>query len=123
MPPKLDKRSKIYSCLRQTENWSHMESQYKFDKVMFKPEAFIKDMATASPKLVQLFQIIADVDALDLKTHGHYFKHFIFSDVKEKLLSQGTLPLPMSPTEMGQWLANEKQRWAQVVRLSGFKIE
>jgi tripartite-type tricarboxylate transporter receptor subunit TctC len=46
-----------------------------------------------------------------------------FSDVKEKLLSQGTLPLPMSPTEMGQWLANEKQRWAQVVRLSGFKIE
>jgi hypothetical protein len=77
------KRAKMYSCLRQTENWSQMESQYKFDKVVFKPEALLKALPTYSPKLVQLFQIINDVDASDLATHGHYFKHFIFSDVKE----------------------------------------
>ena len=30
------------------------------------------------------FQIIEQVDANDMETHGKYFKHFIFSDVKEE---------------------------------------
>jgi tripartite-type tricarboxylate transporter receptor subunit TctC len=44
-------------------------------------------------------------------------------DIREKLGSQSTTPLIMSPQELGKWLANEKERWAQVIKTSGFKIE
>jgi tripartite-type tricarboxylate transporter receptor subunit TctC len=44
-------------------------------------------------------------------------------DIKEKLASQGTTPLSMSPAEMGKWIAAEKDRWANVIKISGFKIE
>ncbi len=43
--------------------------------------------------------------------------------VVEKLSSQGTLPRPQMPQEIGQWLTAEKDRWAKVVKESGFKIE
>lgn len=44
-------------------------------------------------------------------------------DIKEKLASQGTIPMPSTPQEMGKWLAAEKERWAKVVKDSRFKIE
>jgi tripartite-type tricarboxylate transporter receptor subunit TctC len=44
-------------------------------------------------------------------------------DVKEKLASYGTVALPMSPADMGKWLATEQARWGKVVKTSGFKIE
>jgi tripartite-type tricarboxylate transporter receptor subunit TctC len=44
-------------------------------------------------------------------------------DVVEKLSTQGTVPRPQTPQEMGKWLAAEKDRWAKVVKDSGFKIE
>ena len=44
-------------------------------------------------------------------------------DIKEKLASQGTTALTMSPQEMGKWIAAEKDRWASVIKISGFKIE
>jgi len=44
-------------------------------------------------------------------------------DIKEKLASQGTTPLYMSPPDMGKWIASEKDRWASVIKISGFKIE
>lgn len=44
-------------------------------------------------------------------------------DVKEKLNSQGTAPLPNSPQEMGKWLATEKERWAKLIKETGFKLE
>jgi tripartite-type tricarboxylate transporter receptor subunit TctC len=44
-------------------------------------------------------------------------------DVKEKLVSQGTEPLIMTPPEMGKWLASEKDRWAKVIKDSGLKVE
>ena len=44
-------------------------------------------------------------------------------DIKEKLLSQGTEPLIMTPPEMTKFLAAEKERWAKVVKDSGLKVE
>ncbi len=80
----LKKRDKIFTCMRQTENWSKILPEHKMDKKNFNPEMVKEAIHNASPKLEQLFQIIAQVDANDLQTHGHYFKHFIFSDVKEE---------------------------------------
>ncbi len=78
------KRDKIFTCMRQTENWSKILPEYKLDNKKFDPEAVKLAIHNASPKLEQLFRIIEQVDANDMRTHGHYFKHFIFSDVKEE---------------------------------------
>lgn len=44
-------------------------------------------------------------------------------DVKEKLSSQGTTPLTNSPQEMGKWLATEKDRWAKLIKDTGFRLD
>lgn len=44
-------------------------------------------------------------------------------DIKEKLSSQGADPIGNSPAEMGKWLASEKDRWAKLIKATGFKLE
>jgi len=44
-------------------------------------------------------------------------------DFNEKLTSQGSRPQAKTPQEMGRWLAAEKERWAKVVKESGYKVE
>ena len=77
-------RNKIYACMRQTENWSNMLPQHKLDSNKFNPAIVMAAIHNASPKLEHLFNIIKQVDENDMATHGRYFKHFIFSDVKEQ---------------------------------------
>ena len=44
-------------------------------------------------------------------------------DFSEKLTSLGSRPQAKTPQEMGNWLATEKERWAKVVKASGYKVE
>ena len=44
-------------------------------------------------------------------------------DIKEKLAAHGTVPLPMTPQELGKWLITERDRWGKVVKASGIKID
>ncbi len=44
-------------------------------------------------------------------------------DIKEKLSAQGTNPIGNSPAEMAKWLAAEKDRWANLIKATGFKLE
>ena len=44
-------------------------------------------------------------------------------EIKEKLAAHGTVPLPMTPQELGKWLITERDRWGKVVKASGFKID
>ena len=44
-------------------------------------------------------------------------------DIREKLLSQGTSPLTMSPQETTRWLVSEKERWAKLIRETGFRLQ
>ena len=78
------KRDKIFTCMRQTENWSKILPQHKLDNKKFDPAEVKLAIHNASPKLEQLFRIIEQVDENDMRAHGKYFKHFIFSDVKEE---------------------------------------
>jgi hypothetical protein len=75
---------KIYTCMRQLENWSKILPEHKIDSPQFNPAAVKAAIQNASPKLEQLFRIIQQVDENDFNTYGTYFKHFIFSDVKEE---------------------------------------
>ena len=44
-------------------------------------------------------------------------------DVITFLNSQGTTPVGDSPKEISKWLADERRRWAKVIKESGFKLE
>jgi tripartite-type tricarboxylate transporter receptor subunit TctC len=44
-------------------------------------------------------------------------------DVITFLNSQGTTPVGDSPKEVSTWLADERTRWAKVIKESGFKLE
>ena len=57
------------------------------------------------------------------KFSGEVRRILTLADIKEKLLSQGTEPLIMSPPEMAKFLAAEKERWAKVVKESGLRVE
>jgi len=76
-------RAKIFSCMRKTANFSKIANYHKFDKSIFSPKKFLDDVGEASPKIIQLMKNIENLDSIDQKNHGHKFKHFIFSDVKE----------------------------------------
>ncbi|MES2562520.1 MAG: tripartite tricarboxylate transporter substrate binding protein [Pseudomonadota bacterium] len=43
-------------------------------------------------------------------------------DIKEKLQTQGTEPLPTSPQVMAKWMTTEKERNAKLIKDTGFKI-
>ena len=44
-------------------------------------------------------------------------------DIRDKLAAQATVPQTNTPREMGLWLAAQKERWAEFVKLAGFKLE
>jgi tripartite-type tricarboxylate transporter receptor subunit TctC len=44
-------------------------------------------------------------------------------DIRDKLSNQGAVPQTSTPPEMGQWLAAEKDRWAKLVKQTGFKLQ
>jgi tripartite-type tricarboxylate transporter receptor subunit TctC len=57
------------------------------------------------------------------RLNGEITRILKLPDVRDVLVSQGTTPLASSPQDTGRWLAEEKERWAKVVRDSGFKLE
>ena len=77
------KRSKIFTCMRKTANFSKILNYHKFDKAVYDPKKLNEELVEASPKMVQLLNNIRELDSQDVKYHGTKFKHFIFSDVKE----------------------------------------
>lgn len=57
------------------------------------------------------------------RLHNEVKRIIALSDVAEKLTSLGSRPQARSPQEMAKWLATEKEKWAKVVKTSGYKIE
>jgi len=76
-------RAKIFRCMRKIANFSKIANHHKFDKSVFDPQQYNKDIIDASPKMLQLLNTLLELDSQDQKNHGKKFKHFIFSDVKD----------------------------------------
>jgi len=79
-----EKKSKalVARCIKEHGNWSSLIAAHKFDNKAFDPVKFKADMPVAGPKLAALIAKIQEIDAADYKKYGHYFKHFIYSDIK-----------------------------------------
>jgi tripartite-type tricarboxylate transporter receptor subunit TctC len=43
--------------------------------------------------------------------------------MKERLLAQGAIPSGMTPAEFTRFIADESKKWAQVVKVSGAKVD
>ena len=72
-------------CVREKSNVSLSKPEYKFDKPYFDPDVLREDLPFVSPKAIDLFEKITELDKNDMEEHGKLFKHFIFCDVKSKL--------------------------------------
>jgi tripartite-type tricarboxylate transporter receptor subunit TctC len=57
------------------------------------------------------------------KTYNEVKRIIALPEVAEKLTSLGSRPQVMTPQDMGKWLASEKEKWAKVVKESGYKLE
>ena len=44
-------------------------------------------------------------------------------DIKDKLMTQGLIPAPMTPEQLGQFIREDYERWAKVVRAANVKLE
>jgi tripartite-type tricarboxylate transporter receptor subunit TctC len=60
---------------------------------------------------------------LVMKLHNEVKRAIALPDVAEKLKSLGSRPQAKPPVEMGRWIASEKDKWAKVVKESGYKLE
>ena len=57
------------------------------------------------------------------RLHNEVKRTIALPDVAEKLTSLGSRPHAKSPQETAKWLASEKEKWAKVVKASGYKVE
>ena len=44
-------------------------------------------------------------------------------DAREKLLAQGLIPTPMSPEQLGQFIRDDYERWAKVIKAANVKLD
>ena len=57
------------------------------------------------------------------KLHNEVRRVIALPDVAERLTTLGSRPQAMAPQEMAKWIASEKEKWAKVVKESGYKAE
>jgi hypothetical protein len=74
--------NKKAECIRTVANWSTTDKAVAYDHTTFNGQKMLEMMPQASPKMVALFDKIKELDDEDMKSHGHKFKHMIFTDIK-----------------------------------------
>lgn len=57
------------------------------------------------------------------RMNGEVVRIISLPDIRERLSGTGAFPIGNSPQQFGEWLANEKERWAKLIKDTGFKLE
>lgn len=94
-------------CLRRVDNFSKLESYYKFTQPNWNAPKFLEDLPMTSPKLKMLLDKIKELDERDLKEHGKKHKHFIYSDLQH---GYGTTVIASGLIALGRHLIFGKGR-------------
>lgn len=80
-----DERARTAKCIRNVGNFSSVKPHDLMDRKNFMPDLLAMRMPTAAPKLMRLFEKIAELDAADMHAHGKLFKHMIFTDLRSSI--------------------------------------
>lgn len=70
-------------CIRKVSNFSVQKKTHKIDKANFNLKDFQRELDIISPKVIKLLDTIKQLDENDIKNHNKYFKHIIYTDIKE----------------------------------------
>jgi hypothetical protein len=105
---------KKYDCIRQRLNFANIARNMKYDhrRYLDDPKKLNRKMKEilrpplekgASPKLMALLNKIKELDEDDMKKYGKNFKHFIYSDVKQrgygaKIIAAGMVAYDYTPS-------------------------
>ena len=58
-----------------------------------------------------------------MRLNGDATKALAAPDVKEKLMAQGLIPTPMTPEQLGQFIREDYERWAKVIKAANVKLD
>ena len=70
-----------------------------------------------------VFLQAATPKAILAKLHADMMQFLNSSDVKAKFFEIGAVPAPMTPDAFGAFVAEERTKWAEVVKASGAKVD
>ena len=60
---------------------------------------------------------------LVMKLNTEAIKALNSPDVRDKLMAQGLIPAPMSPEQLGQFIREDYERWARVIKAANVKLD
>jgi tripartite-type tricarboxylate transporter receptor subunit TctC len=60
---------------------------------------------------------------LVMKLNTEALKALNSPDVRDKLMAQGLIPAPMSPEQLGQFIREDYERWARVIKAANVKLD
>ena len=60
---------------------------------------------------------------LVMRLNAEAIKALNAPDVNDKLMTQGLIPTPMSPEQLAQFIREDYERWAKVIRVANVKLD
>ena len=97
-----DPAVKKAKCIRNVTNMSIVKPTMLMDTKVFNVELLKQMIPTGSPKIVKLFEKIAELDSKDMRIHKKHYKHMIFTDIDKssfgaKLLASAFVAYGFTP--------------------------
>ena len=66
---------------------------------------------------------LVQINNLVMKLNTEAIKALNSPDVRDKLMAQGLIPAPMSPEQLGQFIREDYERWARVIKAANVKLD
>jgi len=105
-------------CIQKTGNFASADPRYTFESGPHHHRLTREILASLSPKCLRLIEEIERQDEDDFRTHGHYFKHFIYSSVKSTTKHVATALMDILGLQLGygaNYLGDDvDKKWSKI---------
>jgi hypothetical protein len=105
-------------CIQKTGNFASADPRYTFESGPHHHRLTREILASLSPKCLRLIEEIERQDEEDFRTHGHYFKHFIYSSVKSTTKHVATALMDILGLQLGygaNYLGDDvDKKWSKI---------